>query len=102
MPDIGDAGYLLDYLAEIGEARLIGESIVKIDWQEIYAWAQLTSTHLTPGETLALRRLSGAYVDQFYKSKDRGCFSPITPEVPRRDLIAQKVKSIFSILRVNK
>ena len=99
MPEIGEVGYLLDYLSEIGEAKFSGDFVGQIDWQEIIAWSSLTDTHLTPGETLALRRLSSAYVDQFLKSKDRGCFSPVTPEIPRRDLIAQQVKSMFSILR---
>lgn len=63
------------------------------------AWSQLTATVLTPGEVLAVRHLSAVYVDQYHKSERPECTAPHIGELPARDAVADKMKTLFAMLR---
>lgn len=102
LPEIGELGFLVDYLSEIGEARFSGESITPIDWVDIHAWSVMTGTALSTGESLALRRLSHAYVDQCHKSKESSCVAPCFDAEKARVTVAHKLESFFAMLRSNK
>lgn len=101
-PDKGPLEYLINYLSEIGEAELNGENLTSIGWQTMRAWAEMTGTKLTSGEALAVHQLSGVYVSQYYQSSDAACPAPHLGNLPARDEIADKMKSLFSMLRSNK
>lgn len=99
MPDPGPLEYLLGYLAEIGEAEISGGHLSIIGWRTMQAWADMTGVRLTAGEALGLRRLSSAYVSQYYQSESSSCAAPHLATIPAREEVASKMKSLFSMLR---
>jgi hypothetical protein len=101
-PEKGPLEYLINYLSEIGEAELNGENLTSIGWQTMRAWAEMTGTQLTSGEALSVHQLSGVYVSQYYQSSDAACPAPHLGNLPARDEIADKMKTLFSMLRSNK
>jgi len=68
LPEPGDLAYLLGYLVELGEAESSGNGLVPCTWQTIRAWTELTWLRLSPLEVNALRRLSVAYVSEYYRT----------------------------------
>lgn len=99
MPDPGQLEYLINYLSEIGEAEIDGGHLSIIGWRTMQAWADMTGIKLTAGEALGLRRLSGAYVNQYYQSESSSCPAPHMAKIPAREEVARKMKSLFSMLR---
>lgn len=99
LPDAGLAGYLVDALTEIGEAKFTGEHITSIGWIEISAWMAATKSNLTPGEAVALRNLSSVYVTQHYLSLDAACVSPNIEKPKDPEIVAGKMKNLFAMLR---
>lgn len=99
MPEIGAADYLVQILSEIGEAKLSGDHITAIDWPDIQAWSDVTGANLTPGESITIKGLSSVYVAQYYDSLDPSCASPNIERLKDREVIAGKIKSLFSMLR---
>jgi len=102
LPDKGELDYLINYLSEIGEAELNGGNLTLIGWERMQAWSNMTGTILTAGEALGLRSLSGAYVSQYYHASDSACPAPHIESLPARDEVAEKMKSLFTMLRGNK
>lgn len=96
---MGEAGYIIDALSEIGEAKSHGDSLVQIEWQDIRAWIEITGATISPGEAEAMKSLSGAYVTQFYQSLDSGSTSPVLSKPQNREAVDAKMKSLFSMLR---
>jgi hypothetical protein len=102
LPEKGPLEYLINYLSEIGEADLIGDNLTTIKWGTMMAWSEMTGVKLTSSESLGLQRLSAAYVSQYYKSSDGSCPAPHIEALPARDEIANKMKSLFAMLRSSK
>lgn len=101
LPDPGPLEYLINYLSELGEAEISGGHLSVIGWQTMNAWADNTGVNLTAGESLAIRRLSSAYVSQYYQSEQASCPAPYLARIPVREEIESKMKSLFSMLRGN-
>lgn len=99
LPEVIEAYYLISTLSEIGEAKLAGDKLVSIQWPDIEAWTNATGTRLTPAEMIAIKNLSGVYVSQFYDSQDNNCMSPHIAAPQNRDVIEDKMKSLFAMLR---
>lgn len=76
-----------------------GDRLVAVGWPDISAWMDATGTRLTSGEAAILRRLSIAYVNQYYASQDAGCVSPCIVELPSTETVVTKLQSLFSMLR---
>jgi len=102
LPDVEESQYLLDALFEIGLSKMAGDRLTSIDWQDIMAWVNVTGSNLTPGESVVIRHLSAVYVDQHYASLDSGCMSPHLAAPQNKVVIANKMKSLFAMLRVHK
>lgn len=99
LPDPGPLEYLINYLSEIGEAEISGGHLSIIGWQTMNSWAEITGTNLTVEEALGIRRLSSAYVSQYYQSESSSCPAPYLSRIPVREEIESKMKSLFSMLR---
>ena len=98
-PDVGDVGYLVDLLLEIGEATVSGGKLSTIGWQDLSAWTQLTGLRLAPHEYKGLRMLSSAYVSEFYRCDGNDMPSPFFNKPVN---VESKIKSLFAMLRGNK
>jgi len=70
LPEVDGAEYILAYLMEVGPVSHGGMGMAPISYQEIQAWSTLTGTNLSPWDSLMLRQLSRAYVNQYNESKD--------------------------------
>lgn len=101
MPEIGELEYLVSFLFEIGEAERSDGCLKTVSWSTIKAWAEVTGMQLTPREALAIRSLSKAYVDQYYLSENPACMSPIIECQPSADVVSDKLKAMFALLRKN-
>lgn len=101
LPCIEEADYLVGMIAEIGEAKSHGQSLVQIEWQDILSWIEVTGAQISPGEAEAMKSLSGAYVSQYYQSLDSGSVSPVAPRQANREAVASKMHSLFAMLRGN-
>jgi len=99
MPDIGEAEYFTSLLSEVGEARLTGERIASLSWEELRAWMEATGADITPGVAESLRYLSSCYVSQYYDSMEPGCPSPHLEAPRNREEVVSKMKSLFAMLR---
>jgi hypothetical protein len=99
LPDLGEAVYFTSLLFEIGEARLSGERIASLSWEELRAWMDVTGSDISPGTAESLRHLSTCYVSQYYESIDPGCTSPHIETPPNREQVEGKMKSLFAMLR---
>ena len=94
MPDLEGGQHLLDYLEkEIGFCLPGASGPVAIPFTEIDSWSRLTQTQLSPGEALALRRLSRAWVDMFHEAKSPDCPMPWRPVVFDREAVSRGVAS---------
>lgn len=99
MPYIGEATYLVCYLAEIGNARHDGDEVHEITWGELESWSRMTRTTISAEEAFALRRLSMAIAHQSIISRDPICASPFDRQTERREIVAKKVMAAFAMLR---
>ena len=84
-------------MEELGYCRSSGMGVVALDWTELASWSHLTGTYLFNWEYQALMKLSKAYVDQFYKSKDYYCMSPYISEditQEKRDSISEAFEAL--------
>lgn len=86
-------------MSEIGEAESDDNRLKAISWGTVKAWSDVTGMRLTPGEALAIRSLSRSYVNQYYLSESPGCLSPNVEELPASDVVVDKLKSMFAMLR---
>lgn len=82
MPELMGADYLIPYLAEIGPAITNGMALLAIGYSEIYHYASITRTHLTPWDAHMLRHLSRVYVSQHHAAKKPSAQSPYQSEMP--------------------
>lgn len=102
LPDIGDAEYLVSYLSEVGEGQADGGNLRPTNWSDFDSWIGATGTRLTAGEVVAMKRLSVAYVAQYNDSFGAGCPPPSINEAPQKEVVENKMKMLFSMLRGSK
>lgn len=69
LPEVS-AGYLLDYLMEIGPAASGGMGPVPVTHGEIRSWQENTGIELSPWEARLLRSLSREYVSELVEAGD--------------------------------
>ncbi|MCK4706858.1 MAG: hypothetical protein KAT90_15395 [Gammaproteobacteria bacterium] len=99
LPEIGDAMYLVNALAEIGQGKTSGDMLIPIDWLDLKAWADMTGAAMSAGEFEAIRGLSSDYVSQFYRSRDADCPMPNIEIMKDQEAVEKKIRGIFSVLR---
>ena len=99
LPEVGGAEYLVLALSEIGEGKISGDRITSIDWIDIKAWRDVTGAEITAGEAEALRELSAVYVSQYHEAMEKDCPSPNIEKPKNKDVIANKIKNMFAMLR---
>jgi len=97
MPALGNMRYLIDYLAELGEAKLAGSDLAPNTWVDIVAWQDATGLRLEPRDAKALKMLSEAYVLQHMRSTDKNCPEP-GGKVAAPD-VDEKLRKMVRILR---
>ena len=93
-PPIEHGAYILQYLEELGYCKSGFNGLVPLDFTEINAYMQSTSTELLPFEVLLLRKLSNAYVSQSY-DKDVNAVPPYAT-VKKVGMSADAVKNAFA------
>ena len=93
-PPIEHGAYILQYLEELGYCKSGFNGLVPLDFTEINAYMQSTSTELLPFEVLLLRKLSNAYVSQSY-DKDVNALPPYAT-VKKVGMSADAVKNAFA------
>lgn len=95
LPDFDLAGHIIDYLYEFGPAIQSGGQTGPADFGEIESWANMTGIDLLPWESLALRRLSVAFVREAEKAKDPKCPAPWQKEELDQQVIADGLLNFF-------
>jgi hypothetical protein len=83
MPSTGAAGYLLEFLYEIGPTMAGPMGAGPITFAEIDAWCRLGGVDLKAWEARMMRRLSCEYLSQSAKAEKRDCPEPWTPKGAR-------------------
>jgi len=99
LPDVIETAYLIDALNEIGQAKMSGDRMTAIDWQEIESWRRATESSMRPWELRAIKSMSEAYVSQYYASLEPGVVQPNAPELPDKNVVESRLKSLFSMMR---
>jgi len=99
LPEVHATAYLIDALNEIGQARMTGDRMTSIDWQEIESWKRATDSSMRPWELRAIKSLSEAYVSQYYASLKPGEPQPNSRQLPDKDVVTSRLKSLFSMMR---
>lgn len=97
LPDVGCAGYFIDLLSQVGEARISGSELEPLDWSTLHAWQVVTGAKISPGDAEAIIYLSSSYVTQYIKSMDSACMSPHM-EQPADD-VESKIKAMVKMLK---
>ena len=85
LPPVDEAAYLVDYLMEVGPVASGGMAPAAISYSEIAAWAEITSTIISPWDAHMLRYLSRVYVNQYSDSKDIRAQAPWQDSMPIED-----------------
>ena len=93
-PPIEHGAYILQYLEELGYCKSGFNGLVPLDFIDINAYMQSTSTDLLPFEVLLIRKLSNAYVSQSY-DKDVNAVPPYAT-VKKVGMSADAVKNAFA------
>lgn len=102
LPNVGYAEYLFAYAEEIGLYRSNGFGIEPISWVEINAWNCSMPTKLSAWELNTIHKISKAYVSSFNMSNEKSIPSPYQPEQFDREVVSNKVGSIFRALAKRK
>lgn len=93
LPSIGDFGYMVEYLFEVGLVSSNGMGVDALGFPEIAAWVYMCRHTLTPWEVLTLRSMSAAYA-----SESRTANSPAAPppwiELPSEEQRIQIAKNV--------
>lgn len=94
LPPVDLGAYLLGYLQEL-DFCMKGESgMSALSFFELSAWQDSTDLRLSSWEILALKHLSGEYVNQLHRSRDPDESAPYqTEDLPR---IREAVQNFFS------
>lgn len=97
LPPVEEAGYLIDYLMEVGPVTSGGMSAAAISYSEIAAWSQITGTIISPWDAHMLRYLSRVYVNQYADSKDPRAPAPWQDSMPIEDRRAAVVAGLKAL-----
>lgn len=76
MPSPGAAGYIAEYLWDVGPTQIAGMCEGPVSHQEIAAWQSNTGVELQTWEVQLLRRLSVDYVSESRAAEDPYCKPP--------------------------
>jgi len=79
MPPVEGAGYLLEYLWEIGPAVSTGIGAGPVSHEELLAWQSNTGIELSAWEARTLRRLSCDYLSESHAAEKRDAKAPWRP-----------------------
>jgi len=88
MPEVRNAGHLIDYLFEVGPVSPGAMGAIAVPWAELSGWMQTTCTVLTSWEARVLRQLSLEYAHWSRKGEDPECPAPWTArDVDQKTLV---------------
>lgn len=99
LPEIGPLEYLVEYLISSGEVSYNGGYMTALGWDDIASWSVLCGASLEPREVEAMRRLSLAYVSEYYASDLKNTEPPYKRAFPGREAIAKKAQQFIAMLR---
>lgn len=102
MPEIEGGAYLIEYLAEIGEAKHGSTGIVPIEWIDIKAWQDVTGMVLNMWEAKTIKYLSAVYVNQYIEAGDPNCPPPWMSRAPDANQINAKLDTMMNLLSAKK
>jgi hypothetical protein len=94
LPDVED-GFIVEWMNEVGWYQVGMSGLIPITWTELNAWATMTSTNVTPSESILMMNLSKAYVGQFNQSDDRNTPAPFTEVQISQEQLGNKLKAIL-------
>jgi len=83
----------------MGEAQQTGSGLIANTWQELEAFSKLSGIRMSWFELNAMRRLSVAYVNEFYRANGNDCQMPCIDIESMKSNVENKVKSLFALLR---
>lgn len=91
------ADYLRDYLFEVGPFMQGGMAPAPLTFQEMDAWVERTGREIEPWESILLRRMSQAYLDELQAatSPDRPPPWMADPGAKVRETAGDKVERLF-------
>lgn len=98
LPEISAAGYLVQYLFDIGPTLAGGMGDAPLTHSEVRAFMENTGISLQPWEAQALRTLSRAYVAESSRATDPACpppFGETAISSERRAAVAKKIDAFF-------
>lgn len=103
MPEIGNAGYLVELLNEVGIVETNGMGMIPISWSEIDSWLSISGRSLSTWEALTIRELSSAYATEFAQASSPNKEAPWEAEEVdveiKRSVVADKMKSFLSAFK---
>jgi len=99
LPEMGPLSHIVTWFIELGEVAQGPGGFAVLSWQEIDAWSKLTGLDISPREGLALRHLSTAYINEYYRSNNRDCAMPNIEEPDRRERVNGRLKRAFEAMR---
>jgi hypothetical protein len=71
-PDSGPAGYVIDYMFEVGPFEL--------SWTDLQSWNQIMKYNLDAWELATIKKLARMYVNSYREYDDTNKVSPFVPE----------------------
>ncbi len=86
MPPLGEGGYLVSYLLEIGPTQAGGMGSAPIGHESIRAWQDNIGIELEPWECRFLRRLSREYLAESHRAEKLGAQAPFLAEGMRPEV----------------
>lgn len=89
--------HVVHALMDAGPFESGGMGPAVLSWGEIEAWQRATASPLQPHELSLLRELSGVYLEQWQKSRDRLCPSPeiVCPEGLKGKQLVGRIKAVL-------
>lgn len=90
LPDPGPAGYLVEYLWEVGPTEPAGMGEAPVSHAQLAAWQANMGVELHAWEVQVLRRLSRDYVVQSHQAQDPACKPPFG-ELYRSPRVDEKI-----------
>lgn len=104
MPELDDAGYVIEYLLEIGTSMASGFGITPLTWSEIYSWSELSQTELSRWEASTIMSLSRTFTSKYNMFDEKDFPTPYILEEFDREEVSKTIGGALRLMasRMNK
>lgn len=102
MPPLDDEYYIIKFWEDCGSVGVGSSGIVPLSWSEIKAWRTENELSLTHFEITCIRKLSQAYVSEFYVAKEKDSEPPYSVTEETFDRVAASNKMKGALQRFSK